>query len=101
MNSEFVEVARFRTRPGVTDQTFLEAEHAVRAGLLKTFPGFRSRELLQTTQGEWMVVLRFDDRPGLEALLARLKADPDASFRAYGDLIDHETMRLDFGWRRL
>lgn len=99
--AEYIEVARLKTRAGVSDEEFLAAEQGVRAGLLASFPGFISRELHHTTQGEWMVVLRFKDQSSMEALLRRLKADPDTSFRTYGGLIDHSTMRLDFAWRRL
>ena len=100
-NPEYVEVARFKVRAGVSDEAFLDAERGVRAGMLKDFPGFLSRELHQTTHGEWMVVLRFADQPSMEALLKQLKAAPDASFKTYGSLIDHATMRMDFAWRRM
>jgi hypothetical protein len=35
----FIEVARFKTRAGVSDQEFLAAELGVREGLLQGFPG--------------------------------------------------------------
>ena len=98
--SEYIEVARFRTRAGVSDAEFLAAEQAVRAGLLKDFPGVIARELHHTTQGEWMVLLRFKDQSSMDLFLKRLKDDPDTSFKTYGSLIEHSTMRIDFAWRR-
>lgn len=102
MNSdEYLEVARFKTRDGVTDEAFLAAERGVREGLLKTFPGFIARELHQLGPGDWLVLLRFASQATMNALLQRLKVAPDTSFSTLGSLIDHSTMRVEFASRRL
>ena len=95
---QYVEFARFRTKAGVTEEQLLRAEERVRAGMPKTFEGYLGRELFQSEAGEWTVVLRFLTRANMEALLAKLKVAPDASFRELGALIDQDTMRVDLAW---
>ena len=74
--------------------------YTVRDDCAKDFPGVIARELHHTTQGEWMVLLRFKDQSSMDLFLKRLKDDPDTSFKTYGSLIEHSTMRIDFAWRR-
>ncbi len=97
-DGQYVELARFKTLPGVTDQQFLEAEMDVRRGALLTFAGYVSRELWKGDQDEWVVILRFKDKAGMDALLEALRTDPHESFRKYGALIDRTTMRVEFAW---
>ena len=93
---QYVEIARFKTKAGFTHEDFLKAEEGVRQGVLKTFPGYLSRELYRSEEGEWVVILRFSDMARMDALLEMLGRDPDESFKDYGNRIDRATMRLEF-----
>jgi antibiotic biosynthesis monooxygenase (ABM) superfamily enzyme len=95
-SGQYVEFARFKTKAGVSDAQFLEAEQQVREGMLRTTPGYISRELYKSDAGEWVVILRFTDKASMNALLDRLKVGPDDSFKRYGSLIDRESMRAEF-----
>jgi hypothetical protein len=78
----------------------IEADGRVREGMLKTFEGYQARELYRGENGEWTVVLRFNNRTNLDALMAKLKVAPDDSFRQFGALIDRPTMRVEVAWRQ-
>jgi hypothetical protein len=97
-SGQYVEFARFKTKAGITHEQFVLAEEAVRRGMLRSLPGYLSRELYRNDQGEWSVVLRFTDKASMDALLERLKEAPDESFKNFGAMIDRETMRVDFVW---
>jgi antibiotic biosynthesis monooxygenase (ABM) superfamily enzyme len=99
--SEYVELARFRLKADVTREQFLAAEEGVRRGFLKDFPGYLSRELYRSDGGEWVVILRFTDKVSMDALLERLRSQPDETFGRYGRLIDRETMRTEFVHRQM
>jgi antibiotic biosynthesis monooxygenase (ABM) superfamily enzyme len=97
-SDQYVEIARFKTKAGFTHEDFLKAEEKVRQGMLKTFPGYLSRELYRSEDGEWVVILRFSDKASMDALIETLRLDPDESFKDYGSMIDRATMRLEFVW---
>jgi len=97
-DKQYIEIAKFKTKPGVTEDQLLAADHEVRQGMLKTSEGFLLRELHQVGPDEWIVILRFTDKASMDSMLARLKENPDASFRSLGALIDRPTMRVDSAW---
>ncbi len=91
-----IEIAHFQAKSDVTDAQVIAADQQVREGMLKTFPGFIARELYKSEEpGVWVVILRFTDKPQLNAFLDRLKAMPDVAFKAFGALIDRSTMRVE------
>jgi hypothetical protein len=100
-STQYIEIARFKLRDAVSDEELLRAEEGVRRGPLATAPGYLSRELYRSEQGEWFVVLRFADKTSMDRLLETLRTAPDPSFVRYGALIDRDTMRVEFAWRRV
>jgi predicted ester cyclase len=87
-----IEVATFRTKPGVGDAQLLAAEKAVRAGRIARMPGFISRELGKDGDGSWVVIMRFHTRAQVDAWLAEVKSVPE--MREYGALLDTATMAM-------
>jgi heme-degrading monooxygenase HmoA len=89
--SGYVEVVRLNLRAGVEEQRLLDAEKAVRDGMIKDQAGFRGRELLKGKDGHWMIILRFDTDKDMDQWRANLKGDP--AMKAFGALLDFGTMR--------
>lgn len=92
--SQYIEIAKYKLKPGVTAEAFLEAERNVRQGIIGHQPGFLGRELGRGENDEWVVILRFDQKANFDAFLQKLNQDP--AFGVYGSLIDFSTMRMEF-----
>ena len=56
-----VELAPFRTRPGVDDATVLAASDALQREFLDGRPGFIRRDLLRNSDGSWLDLLYWAD----------------------------------------
>lgn len=93
---DYIEIAKFKLKEGYTCEQFIEAEKEVRAGIIKDFKGYIGRELYRTENNEWVIILRFDTRDNLEALLSSLKKELHSSFKSYASMIDFSTMRMEF-----
>jgi heme-degrading monooxygenase HmoA len=50
IKSEHIEIAKFKLKDGFSDKQFIEAEIAVRNGMIKSQKGFISRELSKDTE---------------------------------------------------
>lgn len=93
---EYIEIAKFQLKEGYSSEQFIEAEKEVRAGIIKDFKGYIGRELYKTENNEWVIILRFDTKENLEALLSSLKKELHSSFKSYASMIDFTTMRMEF-----
>lgn len=93
---EYIEIAKFQLKEGYSNEQFIEAEKEVRAGIIKDIKGYIGRELYSTENNEWVIILRFDTKENLEALLSSLKKELHSSFKRYASMIDFSTMRMEF-----
>lgn len=98
---EYVEVAKYKLNPGFTDAQLIAAEEEVRAGMIKDMPGYVGRELFKNEDDEWCVILRFDSKEHMDALLASLKKERHPSFHNYGSMIDVATVRMEVFEKRI
>ncbi len=85
-----VEVATFTLKKGIRDEQLLAVEARIRGGTIASQPGFIGRELCKDeTNGEWLMIMRFDDRAHMEAWLTIVKTVPE--MRELGALIESFT----------
>lgn len=91
---EYIEIAKFKLKDGLTDAQFIEAENAVRKGLIKAQKGFISRELSKSNDGFWLMDMRFDNKENMDAWFEALKQDP--TMKVLGSMIDFPTVRMEF-----
>ena len=91
---EYIEIAKFKLKDGFSDEQFIEAEKAVRNGLIKTQKGFISRELSKDEDGFWLMDMRFDSKENMDAWFEALKQDP--TMKLLGSMIDFLTVRMEF-----
>jgi antibiotic biosynthesis monooxygenase (ABM) superfamily enzyme len=78
---EYIEIAKFKLKEGFTTEQFIEAEKAVRNGVIKLQNGFISRELSIDKDGNWLMDMRFDSKENMDAWFEALKQDPRVQFR--------------------
>ena len=98
---EYVEVAKYKLNPGFSEAQLIAAEEEVRAGMIKNMPGYVGRELYKNEDNEWCLILRFDSKAHMDALLASLKKERHPSIHSYASIIDLATMRVEFFERRI
>ncbi len=90
-----IEVATFKLRSGVSDETLLTLESRIRVGAIARQPGYLGRELGKDVgEGDWLMILRFDTRANMDAWLAAVKGVPE--MREMGALIEPGTMSVRF-----
>ena len=94
IKSEYIEIARFKLKEGFTDVQFIEAEIAVRGGMIKSQKGFISREISKDTEGNWLMDMRFDTKENMDAWFEALKNDP--GMHVLGSMIDFTSLRTEF-----
>jgi len=91
---EYIEIAIFKLKQGITDEQFIEAEKSVRKGLIKSQQGFISRELSKDKDGFWLMDMRFNNKENMDAWFEALKQDP--TMKALGSMIDFPSVRMEF-----
>jgi heme-degrading monooxygenase HmoA len=94
IKSVYIEIAKFKLKTGFTDEQFIEAELAVRNGMIKSQKGFISREISKDTEDNWMIDMRFETKADMEAWFVALKQDP--TMKTYGSMVDFQSMRSEF-----
>jgi heme-degrading monooxygenase HmoA len=91
---EYIEIAKFKLKEGVTDEQFIEAEKSVRKGLIKSQKGFIRREVSKDKDNFWLMDMHFDTKENMDAWFEALKQDP--SMKVLGSMIDFSTIRMEF-----
>ncbi len=91
---QYIEIAKFQLKEGITDSQFIEAEKSVRKGFIKTQKGFISRELSKDKDGFWLMDLHFNNKENMNAWFEALKQDP--TMKVLGAMIDFPTVRMEF-----
>ncbi len=91
---EYIEIAKFKLKAGFSDAQFIEAEIAVRSGMIKSQKGFISRELSKDAEGNWLMDMRFETKADMDSWMVALKQDP--TMKVLGSMIDFQSMRMEF-----
>ncbi len=93
---EYIEIAKFRLKEGITDNQFLEAEKILREGEINRFEGYLGRKLYKDAENNWVVILKTTDKKAMDDLLLQLKNNLPDSFKPYASMVDFSTMRMEF-----
>lgn len=92
MNSEIaIECALFRSAPGVPDEQLLAASAAVQDWLSRQ-PGYRSRLLARSAEGEWLDLVTWDSLGDAERAAAAVETCP--GFGPLMQAMDPATVQL-------
>ncbi len=91
---EYIEIAKFKLKEGFSDNHFIDAEIAVRNGMIKSQKGFINRELSKDNEGNWLMDMRFETKEDMDIWLVALKQDP--TMKVLGSMIDFQSIRMEF-----
>ncbi len=88
-----IETARFKLRDGVTATQFLAAAERFTIEIGPLIPGLERRELLETADGGFLLIARFDSREHFDGAKAAIGSHPAAA--VFSDGIDFATFTLE------
>jgi len=89
----YIELAKFKLKTGITDETFLEAERNLRNGRIQKQPGYLGRETGQGDSGEWLIIIRWESAADGAAWGPIFMQDPHG--QAFASLLDFSSMRQE------
>ena len=91
--SHIVELVKWRSKPGVSDEQMIFAVDDILPDL-ETLPGFISQKLYKDDDGPWVDLYHWDTRE--QAIASNDLMAPRASFGALMDLIEPESVSIEF-----
>ncbi len=86
-----VEVVLFRIKNGITDGAFLREAGAIQTWI-KQQPGFVSRELMKTTDNQWLDTVRWTSLDLAEKAAAKIMNDDHC--KPFMGMIDDATIQM-------
>ena len=87
-----VEVIHFRMAEGADEQEFIREDERVGREYTPTQPGFRGRESAKNDQGDWVVIVHWDDTQSAKASMEKFLNDPTA--KRFLELMDSDTYSM-------
>ncbi len=93
VETQYLEVVRFKLKLDVNTEQFLKAENDVRKGVIKTQSGYQGREVYQDIDGSWLIIIRWDDKASADAwtpIFMTLKEG-----QTFGSLMDFSSARQE------
>ena len=87
-----VEVIHFRPKPDADEQEFLREDERVGKEYTPKQPGFRSRESARNDNGDWVVIVHWDDPQSAQASMELFPNDPTA--KRFIELMDPDTFSM-------
>jgi len=87
-----VEVITFKLKPGVDQDKFMHENQVVATEYTPKQPGFIDRELGKGDEGEYVVVVHWEDTPSAEASMKIFPDDPTA--QEFISMMDMDTFRM-------
>ncbi|MEM9341263.1 MAG: antibiotic biosynthesis monooxygenase [Bacteroidota bacterium] len=87
-----IEVTRFRAKEGTDDEAFTKRDAEIEEDYTSKQPGFIRRESAQSEDGEWLVVVYWEDMESASASMQKFMGD--ASVADYAGMIDGATMKM-------
>lgn len=87
-----VEVIHFRPKADADEQEFLREDKRVGQEYTPKQPGFISRESAKNDNGDWVVIVHWDDAQSAEASMDLFPKDPSAT--RFIELMDSDTFSM-------
>ncbi len=87
-----VEVIHFRPRPDADLEEFIREDARVGHEYTPRQPGFRSRESARNDNGDWVVIVHWDDAQSAQASMELFPNDPTA--KRFIELMDPDTFSM-------
>ena len=87
-----VEVIHFRPRPDADLEEFIREDKRVGQEYTPKQPGFIDRESARNDNGDWVVIVHWDDAQSAEASMELFPQDPTA--KRFIELMDPDTFSM-------
>jgi len=87
-----VEVIHFRMAEGADEEEFIREDERVGREYTPKQPGFVGRESAKNDDGDWVVIVHWDDAASAEASMERFPNDPTA--KRFIELMDSDTFSM-------
>jgi len=87
-----VEVIHFRMAQGADEQEFIREDERVGREYTPKQPGFVGRESAKNDQGDWVVIVHWEDAGSAEASMQKFPNDPTA--KRFIELMDSDSFSM-------
>jgi heme-degrading monooxygenase HmoA len=87
-----VEVIHFRMAEGADEQEFIREDERVGREYTPNQPGFVGRESAKNDQGDWAVIVHWEDAQSAEASMQKFPNDPTA--QRFIELMDSDSFSM-------
>lgn len=87
-----IELAQFKTKPGVSDTDALAAFQEAHDGFLSKCKGFISHELLKSGEGEWVDIIHWETMEDPKNATQDFMSHP--STKRFIEVTDHSSIKM-------
>ena len=87
-----IEIAQFKIKAGVSDAEVLTASQEAHDGFLTTCNGFLDRELLKSSDEEWIDIVRWETMEDAQKAMQNFMGHP--STKKIGEVIDPSSIKM-------
>ena len=86
------ELAQFKTKSGTSDAEVLAASQEAHDGFLAKQKGYVSRELLKSSEGEWVDIIHWETMEDAQAAMNSFMGHP--STKKFGQVVDPSSIKM-------
>lgn len=87
-----IELAQFKAKLGVSDAQVLAASQEAHDGFLAKQKGYVSRELLKSSEGEWVDIVHWETMEDAQAAMNSFMVHQ--STKKFGEVIDPSSIKM-------
>ncbi|MEK7462868.1 MAG: antibiotic biosynthesis monooxygenase [Patescibacteria group bacterium] len=87
-----IELAQFKMKVGVSEDEVLAASQEAQDGFLAKQKGYVSRELLKSSEGEWVDIVHWETMEDAQTAMNSFMGHP--STKKFGEVIDPSSIKM-------
>lgn len=87
-----IELAQFKTKDGINDAEILASSQETHSGFLVKQKGYVSRELLRSSEGEWVDIVRWETMEDAQTAMNNFMGNP--STKRFVEIIDDSSIKM-------
>lgn len=87
-----IEMAQFKMKVGVSEDEVLAASQEAQDGFLAKQKGYVSRELLKSSEGEWVDIVHWETMEDAQTAMNSFMGHP--STKKFGEVIDPSSIKM-------
>lgn len=91
-NNQYIQIAKFNLKTGISEEEFLNIEKEVRA-VISVQAGFLGRDLYKDETGSWLIFIKWENKESANEWSATFKTLKEG--QAFIDTMDFSTARQE------